>query len=103
MTCTMNGGGDVSLCFADLAAQYCDEGEQPDVVFVPFQAALATGDDPRRILHYLTTLGCHPRTLQDLLNAVNTLPNEEELFAFEVVEGVAVSVASDGAWFVYTE
>jgi hypothetical protein len=33
---------------------------------------------------------------------INDDPDEEEIHAFKVVEGVAVSLASDGVWALYT-
>ncbi|HLO75166.1 MAG TPA: hypothetical protein VK196_01765 [Magnetospirillum sp.] len=103
MTSTDRGpGADAPSPFAALAAAFCDLGEEPEATFTPFASALATGEDPGRILFYLATLGLRPTTLDELLAAVNDLEDEEELHAWPVAEGVAVSVASDGTWHVFT-
>jgi hypothetical protein len=59
------------------------------------------GTDPLHVLDYLRGLGRPVHSLDDLLT-INDDPDEEELHAFRVHEGVAVSVASDGAWALYT-
>ena len=90
--------------FALLAARFSDPGDEPDVTYVSFPDALRGGPDPGQILTYLTTLGLPPpQSLQQLHDTINAIPDEEELKAWIVTEGVAVSVASDNAWFVFTE
>jgi hypothetical protein len=52
-----------------------------------------------RILAYLAGLGHPVRRLSDLVRTLDALPDEEELSAHRVREGVLVSHASDG-WFI---
>ncbi len=61
---------------------------------------LKGADDPLKIVEYLTELGIAVRELDDLLK-INADDTEEELYAFRVAEGVALSVASDGLWLLY--
>ena len=90
--------------FALLAARFSDPGDEPDVTYVSFPDALRGGPDPGQILTYLTTLGLPPpQSLQQLHETINAIPDEEELHAWIVAEGVAVSISSDNAWFVFTE
>ncbi len=104
MTITLPGGTEATLSFAVLVAKYCDPGDEPDVAYVSFPDVLLGGPDPGHILTYLTTLGLPPpHSLQQLHDTINAIPDEEELKAWIVTEGVAVSVASDDAWFVFTE
>jgi hypothetical protein len=63
--------------------------------------AVAGGDDPLNLLAYLAGLGVPVRALEDLLK-INIDPDEEELHAFLVEEGVAVAVASQGEWILFT-
>jgi hypothetical protein len=63
-------------------------------------ACLKTGDDPAKLLTYLAGLGQTVASLDDLLN-INRLDDEDELGAFKVTEGVAVSIASHGAWVLF--
>jgi len=63
--------------------------------------ALRGGSDPLKVVEYLAGLGIAVRGLDDLLK-INADATEEELHAFQVQEGVAVSVASDGAWVLFT-
>lgn len=87
-----------------LAARFVCTRDRPDITFISFRDALRGGPDPGRILTYLTTLDLPPpESLQHLHDLINAIPDEEELHAWIVTEGVAVSVASDNAWFVYTE
>ena len=64
------------------------------------QRALLGGDDPLQVVTYFATLGLALTQLEDLLK-INDDPDEEELHAFRVQEGVAISIASDGAWALY--
>jgi hypothetical protein len=73
----------------------------PSVPRVSLAAAVAGGSDPLDIITYLAGLGIAVRTLDDLL-AINDDPDEEEVHSFRVAEGVAVSVASQGEWLVFT-
>lgn len=82
-----------------MVALYADEDDDPEIITVSLAAARA-GDDPRQILAYLVDLGIAVIILDDLL-AINDVEDEEDLFAFRCREGVAISVASDGAWILY--
>ena len=68
---------------------------------VSLSAALAAGDDSWRVLSYLSGCGHAIASLDDLL-AVNDDPEEDEIGAHAVEEGVALSRASDGFWLVFT-
>ena len=72
-----------------------DQDEPRDVPRVSLAEALRTGTDPLRILAYLAGLGLEVRSLDDLL-LINGDDTEEELHAFRVAEGVAISIASEG-------
>jgi hypothetical protein len=63
--------------------------------------ALARGDDPLHLLPYLNDLGVRIGTLEDLLAACAD-PGEEEIQAFRTEEGVAVFLAVDGLWALFT-
>ena len=87
-----------------LAALLARLGEEilPDAVpRVSLSAAIQAGDDPWRVLSYLSGCGHLVQGLEDLL-AVNGDPDEDELGAHPVAEGVALSRASDGLWLVFT-
>ena len=104
MTTPTPDGSNAAPPFAVLAARYCDPDDEPDVTTIDFDTARVTGNDPGRILAYLTSLGLPPpQTLVELHDTINAIPDEEELHAWMVVEGVAVSIASDNTWFVFTE
>ncbi|GAB0115739.1 hypothetical protein [Acidisoma sp. C75] len=84
-----------------LLRRYADEtGEPRDVPRISFEEAVARGDDPLHVLPYLAGLGIVVRTMDDLL-MINGDGGEEEISAFPVEEGVAVVVASDGAWLLF--
>lgn len=70
---------------------------------VALSRALEAGDDPFHILSYINALGVRAETLQQLQVGINGLHDEEELFAFRCQEGVAVSVASDDEWILFTD
>ena len=86
--------------FSALAARYHpDDGGPVQVSRVSLSAALNGLEDPMGVLAYLKDLGSPVGGLPDLL-LINQL-EDEELSAFPVLEGVAVSVASDGLWVLY--
>jgi hypothetical protein len=88
---------------AALLRRYCDENDEPrDVPRINFAEALNRGDDPLHILPYMAGLGMAVSKLDDLLR-INGDETEEELHAFRVAEGVAVTVASDGLWMLFFE
>lgn len=92
---------DPTETLAALLRRYRDEHDEPrDVPRVSLAEAVARGDDPLHILPYLAGLGLAVRSLDDLL-LVNGDGAEEELHAFRVAEGVAVTVASDGLWVLF--
>jgi len=89
--------------FAELAALYTEDGDDPNARFVSLSAALrGEADEPYMIIPYLATLGLHPTTLEQLSLAITGIPDEDEIACWDVVEGVAVSIASDAAWVVFT-
>ena len=87
--------------FNTLRAEFGDAAD--DALTISLAQAQRDGSDPRSVLGYLAGLGRPVVALPDLLAAIMQLEEEEELGAFACVEGVAVSVASDGAWLLYTE
>jgi len=73
-----------------------------DVPRASLAEALRGGNDPLQVVDYFRSLGLPVQDLDDLLR-INADPDEEELHAFRVAEGVAVTVASQGEWALYTE
>lgn len=87
--------------FNALTARHTVIDEQPpEVTRVSLSAALASDDDPQSILGYLAGLGIAVTRLSDLL-LINRFADEEELYAHKVVEGVAISVASENLWVLF--
>ena len=76
--------------------------DEPIVAEVSLSRALKNGGDDMGLISYLGELGLVVSTLTDLL-CINGLEDEEELSAFEVQEGVAVSIASEDRWVLFTE
>jgi hypothetical protein len=72
----------------------------PEVRRIKFADAVRTGEDPLSIVRYFGTLGIAVREPADLFR-LNDDPNEEEVNAFWIPEGVAVSIASDDEWLVF--
>ena len=83
-----------------LLARYSTPERLGEVQRVRFADAVRTGEDPLAIIKYFSTLGIAVKAPADLF-ALNDDPNEEEVNAFWVPEGVAVSIASDDAWLVF--
>ena len=77
------------------------EEEPSEVHRASLAEVLDGGSDPLNVVEYLTGLGIAVRELDDLMK-INNDQSEEELHSFRVREGVAVSVASDGAWVLFT-
>lgn len=72
--------------------------------YVPQMAlaeAMTRGDDPLHVLQYFADVGVKIANLEDVLTACND-PAEEEFEAFRVEEGIAVHLAVDGQWLVFT-
>lgn len=78
-----------------------DHGDPAEVPSVSLSDAIQQGDDPLHLLPYLASLGMQVATLDDLL-AINDDEAEEEVRTFRVAEGIAVTIASDGAWALFT-
>jgi hypothetical protein len=92
---------DATETLAALLRRYSgDQDEALDVPRISLAEALRTGDDPLHILPYLAGLGLEIRKLDDLL-LIDGDDTEEELHAFRVAEGVAISIASDGLWMLF--
>jgi len=86
---------------AALLRRYGGDHDEPrDVPRVSLAVALRDGDDPLHIIPYLAGLGLAVASLDDLLR-INDDAGEEEVHAFRVEEGVAVTVASDGLWQLF--
>jgi hypothetical protein len=86
--------------FSALLRRYADDDER-SVVRTRLPDALAGRDDPMKIVEYMKGLGIDVRELDDLLK-INDDQSEEELHSFRVLEGIAVSIASDGIWVLFT-
>ena len=56
-----------------------------------------------RLVRYLQQQGACIQTSEDVLDAIATCPEEEELSAYRCREGVAVAHASDGWWLLLPE
>lgn len=88
--------------FTDLVRRYAPAKiDDSHVRRMSLRTALNGGEDPLGLLQYLASLGLVIRALPDLL-AINDLEDEEELSAFKVQEGIAVSAASDGVWVLFS-
>ena len=87
--------------FALVRRHTADPDDPPEIHRVGLAASLQQGRAPFDILNYLAGLGRPVSTLDALFEAINGDETEEELGAFRVAEGVAVSVASDGAWVLF--
>ncbi|WP_374470248.1 hypothetical protein [Phenylobacterium sp.] len=55
------------------------------------------------VLAYLAHFGSSPTNLEELVEAIDQVPDEEDLSAFRCAEGVAVTSASDGWWVLFQE
>lgn len=84
----------------ELLTRYSSIEKLPDVQRIKFAEAVRTGEDPLSIVKYFGTLGIAVREPADLFR-LNEDPNEEEINAFKITEGVAVSVESDDLWLVF--
>ena len=84
----------------ELLRRYSSIEKLSDVQRIKFDEAVRTGEDPLRVLAYFATLGIAVREPADLFR-LNDDPNEEEINAFWIPEGVAVSVESDNLWLVF--
>jgi len=92
--------------FAELRTRFAEPGAAdlapPGAeAAISLRHAIATGDDPVRCLAYLRGFGIAVDCLDDLARGIASLPDEEELSAHPCREGVAVLVASDGAWTLF--
>ncbi len=87
---------------AELVKRHAGERDTPrHVPRIAFSEALSRGDDPHHILPYFGDVGGAVRSLEDLLEAAND-PGEEEMAAYRVEDGVAVYLAVDGQWLLFT-
>jgi hypothetical protein len=86
----------------ELVRRHAEGNDLPrHVPHVRLADALARGDDPLHLIPYFADLGKKIANLEDLLAAC-TDPGEEEIQAFRTEEGVAVFLAVDGLWAVFT-
>ena len=89
--------------FGDLVATYTVDPDDPPITeIVSLAAALVAGDDPWRLISYVAGLGIFIKTLDDFLT-INADEAEEELHAWPCREGIALSIASEGAWILFVE
>jgi len=84
-------------------ARYTDEDETPIVPEAVSIQAILRGDvtDSGDIVMYLESVGIQVTCLADL-ERINADESEDELHAWRVAEGVAISVASHGEWYLFT-
>lgn len=87
--------------FSTLTRRLYGDHPAPVPETISLRQALSQDDDPLHILPYLRSVGIIVTSLPDLL-AINDDQTEEELHAYAVAEGIAVSVASDDAWQIFT-
>ncbi|GAB0115743.1 hypothetical protein [Acidisoma sp. C75] len=87
---------------AALVERHAGEHDLPrHVLRIGFGEALSRGDDPLHILQYLKDVGVAVATLEQLFEVVSD-PGEEDMEAFRVEDGVAVYLAVDGQWLLFT-
>lgn len=84
----------------ELLRRYSSIEKLPDVQRIKFDDAVRTGQDPLSVVKYFSTLGIAVREPADLFR-LNDDSNEEEVNAFKIPEGIAVSVESDDLWLVF--
>ncbi|WP_026440762.1 hypothetical protein [Acidocella facilis] len=84
----------------ELLRRYSSIEKLPDVQRIKFDDAVRTGEDPLSIVKYFKTLGIAVREPADLFLRNDAL-DEEEINAFKIPQGVAVSVESDDLWLVF--
>lgn len=87
--------------FCTLTRRLYGDHPAPVPETISLKQALTQDDDPLHIIPYLRCIGITVTSLPDLL-AINDDPVEEELHAYPVREGIAVSVASEDAWQIFT-
>lgn len=88
--------------FEALVARFThDPDDPPHVTRVSLSGALRSGNDPLDLLAYLAGVGIAAIELDDLLR-VNGVADEDEISAHPVAEGVALCIASDGSWVLFT-
>ena len=90
--------------FAELRRRYTAADEDPPIAVLAQLPTSVSPDEPlaRLVLNYLKTLGLVTTTVDPLFEQIHGL-DDEELRCFRVVEGVAVTAASDGWWVLFTE
>lgn len=90
--------------FQEIVARFVDADDQAEIVTL--EASLAAvhegAADPLDLVSYLRSLAVPTRELKDLL-LINEVPDEEEVSAHLVAEGIALTTASDGAWVLFRE
>lgn len=84
----------------ELLTRFSSIEKLQEVQRIKFNDAARTGEDPLRIVKYFATLGIAVREPADLFR-LNDDPAEEEINAFWIPQGVAVSVESDDLWLVF--
>lgn len=71
-----------------------------EILRVRFSTALTMGRDPLSIIEYMRRQGYPVEKVEDIL-AISGDASEEELYAWEVHEGVLVSQQSDSRWLLF--
>lgn len=79
---------------------FAGDGQTVEVVSVSLTLALTNADDPLGVIGYLGSIGIVVNELDDIMR-INGVADEEELSAYRVAEGVAVTVASQGEWVLF--
>lgn len=85
--------------FNDLIKTY--GGDPAEAIQVSFADVLCNGDDPLHVLAYYRSIDRPVSALADLL-AINDDPTEDSLHAFQTADGIAVAIAGDGLWVLFT-
>jgi len=102
---TIDSSGESSppiTSFAELVATYtADPDAPPQTETISLAAALVAGDDPWGVIGYLAGIGIFVKELADFI-AINADETEEELHAWPCQDGMAISIASEDVWLLFT-
>lgn len=88
--------------FTGLRRRFADGQDVAGHRTVSLASRVSPGSEAHRVLSYLAAQGCRVRTPDELLAAIDSLQDEEELSAVRCRDGIAVGHASDGWWLLFT-
>ncbi|WP_150131827.1 hypothetical protein [Sphingomonas carotinifaciens] len=86
--------------FVDLLSMAWPDLTTADVIVASLSDCLRHNRDAAAVLRYFESIGMPVRQLDDLLT-ISSKSDEEELFSRRVVEGVAITIGSDGTWVLF--